>query len=41
MDIENGMVIDALWQDRKNISEEEHDEYLDHLDTLREEREGY
>ncbi len=33
MDIENGMVIDELWEDRKTMSDEEYDEYLEYLDV--------
>lgn len=41
MDIQNGMVIDELWEERKTKTDEEYYEYLDHLDTVREEREEY
>ncbi len=40
MDIQNGMIID-IEENKYVMTDEEYDEYLDHLDTLREEREEY
>jgi len=31
-DIENGMVIDDLWEDRKSMTDEEYEEYLEYWD---------
>lgn len=40
MDVQNGMVID-IEEEEKAMSDEEYDELIDYMDTLREEREGY
>lgn len=32
-DIENGMVIDELWENKHTISDEEYEEYLEYLDV--------
>lgn len=31
-DIENGMIIDELWEDRHTMSDKEYEEYLEYLD---------
>lgn len=40
MNIQNGMIID-IEEENRTMSDEEYDEWMDYMDTLREEREGY